>query len=540
MGGFVQVRLSASVIIWKRTIGYTGELTVKITLVTAVLATIIVVGCSTNPVTGKREVSLVGEAWELDVGKKQYSPLRQMQGGDYVADKNLQAYVNQVGQRLAAVSDRKLPYEFKVINDSTPNAWALPGGKISINRGLLTELKNEAELAAVLGHEVVHAAARHGAQGVTRGAGLQAGMLAVLIGTSGRVDPNVAQLGAGIGAQLINSKYGRDAERESDRFGMKYMARAGYDPQGAVGLQETFVELSKGRNQNKFAQMFASHPASIERVINNRKMVASLKAEFPNATQLRTSEFRRAMARINKTKPAYENYTKAIKAVKDGNKAEARSLVEKAIRIEPREGHFHSLLGDLSRDVKQYEVAKRHYDKAIALNSEFFYYYLGRGIALEKAGRSLAAKSDLNRSMKLLPTATAQEALGNIARAARDFTTAKKHYQAAAGAGGATGDSAMSSLIELDLEQNPGAYLKAAVAGLRNGAVVLKVQNGTPKSVRGVTLEIVNTATGQRTTRSVNGVLKPKTVNDVPTNIRMSAAQAKALKVTVVRASLAR
>ena len=116
------------------------------------------------------------------------------------------AYVNEVGQKLAAVADRKLPYEFVVLNNSVPNAWALPGGKIAVNRGLLTELKNEAELAAVLGHEIVHAAARHGAKAQERGTLLQVGLAAAQIGAAvSGVDTNVAGLliqGAGVGAQL--------------------------------------------------------------------------------------------------------------------------------------------------------------------------------------------------------------------------------------------------------------------------------------------------------------------------------------------------
>ena len=132
-------------------------------------------GCAINPVTGQNELSLVSEQQELAIGAQQYAPARQSQGGDYEVDHQLTAYVNQVGQRLAAVSDRKLPYEFKVLNSSVPNAWALPGGKISINRGLLTELQSEAELAAVLGHEIVHAAAKHGVQSMSTGMLLQAG-----------------------------------------------------------------------------------------------------------------------------------------------------------------------------------------------------------------------------------------------------------------------------------------------------------------------------------------------------------------------------
>ncbi len=136
-----------------------------------------------------------------------------------------------------------------------PNAWALPGGKIAINRGLLTELKSEAELAAVLGHEIVHAAARHGAKAQERGTLLQVGLAAAQIGAAvSDVDTNVAGLliqGAGVGAQLVQQKYGRDQELESDQYGMKYMKLAGYDPWGAVTLQETFVRLSQQEGAKK-------------------------------------------------------------------------------------------------------------------------------------------------------------------------------------------------------------------------------------------------------------------------------------------------
>ena len=173
-------------------------------------------GCATNPVTGETELSRIPESQELSIGKQHYAPARQSQGGDYVADPEVGAYVSEVGQRLAAVSDRKLPYEFEVINNSAPNAWALPGGKIAINRGLLIELESEAELAAVLGHEIVHAAAKHGAKGMQRGLLLQGAVIAATIAAQGQAYANLAQMGASVGAQLINQKYGRDAEREAD------------------------------------------------------------------------------------------------------------------------------------------------------------------------------------------------------------------------------------------------------------------------------------------------------------------------------------
>ena len=213
--------------------------------VTAILTVSLVLsaGCATNPVTGKTELSLVSESREIDIGAEQFAPAQQVQGGQYRLDPGLTRYVDQVGQRLAAVSDRQLPYEFVVLNHSTPNACALPGGKIAVNRGLLMELDNEAELAAVLGHEIVHAAARHGAKSMERGMLLQGAIIATALATSEHKHANYIVQGAALGAQLASQKYGRDAERESDYYGMRYMAKAGYDPAAAIGLQETFVRL---------------------------------------------------------------------------------------------------------------------------------------------------------------------------------------------------------------------------------------------------------------------------------------------------------
>ena len=206
----------------------------------AALFTAVLAACSTNPVTGEKDLMLVGEGTELSIGQQQYAPMRQSEGGDYSMDPTLTAYVQRVGDRLAAVSDRKLPYEFAVLNNTIPNAWALPGGKIAVNRGLLTELKSEAELAAVLGHEIVHAAARHSAQQMSRGMLAQGGLLAAQVAASDSDYGGLYMAGAGLAAQLTMQKYGRDAELEADRYGIEYMKRAGYDAQGAVTLQETF------------------------------------------------------------------------------------------------------------------------------------------------------------------------------------------------------------------------------------------------------------------------------------------------------------
>ena len=188
-------------------------------LLSVVLLAAALSGCATNPVTGKTELSLLPESTEIELGQSNYQPMLQAQGGEYVLDPQLTAYVAEIGHKLAKVSDRPhLPYEFVVVNDSIPNAWALPGGKIAVNRGLLVELNNEAELAAVLGHEIVHAAARHGAKSMERGLLLQVGVMAV--GLAARNEDYAPLLvgGAGVAANppgriSIESKVDQSSSR---------------------------------------------------------------------------------------------------------------------------------------------------------------------------------------------------------------------------------------------------------------------------------------------------------------------------------------
>ncbi|MDH3553455.1 MAG: M48 family metalloprotease, partial [Gammaproteobacteria bacterium] len=289
----------------------------------------ILTGCAVNPVTGDREFMIVSGDQEVAMGAANYAPMQQSQGASYDVDPALTEYVRSVGSRLAKVSDVPLPYEFTVLNNSVPNAWALPGGKIAINRGLLTELNSEAELAAVLGHEIVHAAARHTAQQMSRGMLMQGLVVATSVATSDSSYGDLAVGGAGLAAQMTLMKYGRDAELESDKYGMRYMSKAGYDPQGAVDLQETFVRLSEGRNQDWLSGLFASHPPSQERVRANRKMAQKL----PAGGETGVDGFNRAMQKTRAAKPAYDVYDKGRKALSEKKADEALAHADEAISL---------------------------------------------------------------------------------------------------------------------------------------------------------------------------------------------------------------
>ena len=494
----------------------------KLALSTFLLAAVLS-GCATNPVTGKSEISLVSESWELKTGAQNYLPARQSQGGDYVADPLVQAYVQEVGNKLAAVSDRDLPYEFAVINNSVPNAWAMPGGKIAINRGLLTELGSEAELAAVLGHEIVHAAAKHSAQAVQRGVMLQAAVLATGIATKDSDYGQVAAIGAGAGAALINSKYGRDDERESDVYGMNYMSRAGYNPQGAVELQQTFVALKDGKAANFLEGLFASHPPSQERVATNRQHAATLPSGGIEGRQ----RYEQMMARLIESKPAYEAYDEARQAVADNRLKAARRLVQQAIDSEPREGHFYALLGDIEADEDDLNAADRAYDQAVNLNPNFFYPLMRSGVINERQGRIAKAKRRLNRSLELLETAEAYNTLGAIAEREGNLQRAEELYARAAQDSGAAGQTALTSLVSLRSKSNPAALVSLRWGIGADGKVLIEATNKTPRTLMGIDLQI-RLVDAQGISRNYNQRLvglSPGQVTQVSTGLRPGSGQ---------------
>lgn len=447
--------------------------------------------CGTNPVTGKQELQFVSESSELAIGAREYAPTRQSQGGDFKVLPELTVYVNGVGQKLAAISDRQLPYEFTVLNSSVPNAWALPGGKIAINRGLLTELDNEAELAAVLGHEIVHAAARHGAKAQERGTLLQVGMVAAQVGVAmsdvAGTTGNLMVQGAGVGAALVSSKYGREAELESDLYGMRYMQRAGYDPQGAVTLQEKFVKLSEagGRNQNWLEGMFASHPPSPERVARNKATLAELGNP---GGDLGRERYAVRVAPLLAIEPAYDLQDQSLALARKGDFAGARKLAAEAVRLVPKEARFQQLEGDLALAQKEPQDALRFYEKSIALDDNYFASHLGAGTAQYQLRTGDRGEAQLTKSAKLLPTAPALYYLGSIAKDAGDNQRAMELFKGAAGSKSELGKQAALEYARLDFGQNGTKYIASGMQLDARGNVVAVVENRAPFTVSQILL----------------------------------------------------
>ena len=405
----------------------------------------LVSACSVNPVTGNKELTLMSAEQEVMQGARLYGGYQQQQGGKYGVDPELTLYVNSVGQKLARVSDRPdLPYEFVVLNNGVPNAWALPGGKIAINRGLLTLLEDEAQLAAVLGHEIVHAAARHSARQMTRSTLLNVGLMAAGVAAQSTEYGEWIMAGAGVGANAWQAHYGRDQELEADQYGVQYMVKAGYDPQGAVELQETFVKLSEGRQGGFMENLFASHPPSAARVERNRELAAA----NPGGTRNK-SAYQAAMRQLKRDEAAYKSHEQALAAAQKNDFSGALNLIDKAIQQQPKEGLFFATKGQLKMAQKENATALQAFQQASKLNPEYYLGYLGAGLLQKQAGQSAAANQSLNASMKLLETPLAAYHLGELALASGDRNTARSYFEFAAQGSGEIAEAAKAQLNRL-------------------------------------------------------------------------------------------
>jgi predicted Zn-dependent protease len=227
-------------------------------------AVLALAGCATNPVTGGKDIVTISEAQEIEIGRKSHPQILQ-QYGRY-DDEALQQYVNTVGQRIAAASHRPgLQYTFTVLDSDEVNAFALPGGYVYITRGIMAYLNSEAELAAVVGHEIGHVTARHAVRQQTgaTAAGVGAMVVGILTGSA-----DLANVANAAGSALV-SGYGRDMELEADQLGAEYLNRIGFEPEAMIDVvrllknQEMFeVQMARqeGRKPRVYHGVFASHP----------------------------------------------------------------------------------------------------------------------------------------------------------------------------------------------------------------------------------------------------------------------------------------
>lgn len=234
-------------------------------------------GCTVNPATGEREFIVISQEEEIALGN-QAAPEFEKEFGGLVPNDRLQQYVRQVGQAVAAEAERKIDYQFALLNSDVPNAFALPGGKVYVTAGLMSLMSNERQLAAVLGHEVGHVAALHNVKGLQRqmGAAVLAGLAAdALGGKSGQA----AEVAVKVVGGMLNLRYSRSDEYQADDLGIRYMTRAGYSPWGMPELLTALESLS-GSDGGGLPEIFQTHPYGDKRVKRAQEIISKDHGSF--------------------------------------------------------------------------------------------------------------------------------------------------------------------------------------------------------------------------------------------------------------------
>jgi predicted Zn-dependent protease len=360
---------------------------------------------------------MVSEDQEIKIDK-QNSPHQFSSDYGPLQDTALHNYINQTGKNLAARTHRPhMPYSFRGVNATYVNAYAFPGGSIAATRGILLDLENEAQLAALLGHELGHVNARHTAEQMSKSTliNLFVGGLSTVVGTQSSGLGNLAsQLGM-VGAGALLASYSRDNEREADALGLEYMVSAGYNANGFVGLMDMLRRTSKYK-PSAIELMFATHPMSDERY---RTAVEAVDTQYRSSQSFslyrdrymdHTAKLRKIKLTIeelqkgetlmakNKYGEAEIHFSKALRKTPEDyaglvmmskcqlakkQYAKARSFAEKAKNVYPQEGQAYYLAGFAKIKQKEYASAYedfKYYEKLLSGNPNIIFF---KGFSLE-------------------------------------------------------------------------------------------------------------------------------------------------------------
>ncbi len=243
--------------------------------------------CATNPATGGKMLSLVSESQEIELGQAYAREVEESM--PLVEDPALQAYVEGVGLALAAASERPaLPWSFRIVDDPVVNAFALPGGPVYVTRGIMAHFSSEAEMAAVLGHEIGHITARHSVEQISRA---QLAGIGLVVGSV--VSRDVARYSglAAQGLQVLFLSFSRDDEHQSDLLGVRYSGRLGYDVRESITMHEKLGRLTELSGGGGIPSWLSTHPSSQDRIKRLQALVDTIPAATLNEAKLGRDEY---------------------------------------------------------------------------------------------------------------------------------------------------------------------------------------------------------------------------------------------------------
>ncbi|HHN47413.1 MAG TPA: twin-arginine translocation signal domain-containing protein [Bacteroidales bacterium] len=405
----------------------------KFLQLTTMSAVAVAAGCATNPVTGVSQFMLISEQDEIEIDRR-YSPLQFSTDYGPIQDHALNNYVSGIGRALASKTHRPhMPYSFRVVNANYINAYAFPGGSIACTRGILLTLENEAELAALLGHEIGHVNARHTAEQMSKSqlSSMVVGGLSLLADRAAGMGQVASTLG-GLSAGAFLARYSRESERQADALGMEYMVKSGYSPDGMVGLMDMLNEKNKSK-PSAISLMFATHPMSDERY---RSAVHSAATTYASSKNLPVNRERYMdkTAALRAMKGAIEDMQKGDEAMGSRNYRQAENHYRTALKrapndyaglvsmakcqlmqkdyseganyanraksVYPREAQGHHLSGFAALNLKKFDTAYRDFQTEQGLLPQNPTPIFFMGYSLEGMGRKADAAREYQRYLQ--------------------------------------------------------------------------------------------------------------------------------------------
>jgi len=363
-------------------------------------------GCATNAVTGQLELRLISEDQEVALGDNTHPNVIFMYDGEY-HDPELNRYLGTIVMRLHRASHRAdMPMDFTMLNTSVVNAFATPA-HIYATRGFLAKLQNEAQFAAVMGHELAHVAAGHSARSLTHSVitSVAFSLADVVVGDS--LDGSLASTLGEASVTLLGLSYSREQERQADRVGTYYMAICGWDPKQAITMQELLDSLSD-REDTVLDKYLSTHPGrenrvrEIKGVIDEKKLLSGRYVQGDGAFAER---WQQRLKRLREVDGAFGPYDEATKLLKKKDYGAALDTVQRAIRLRDDQAPFHRLKGDALAGLGRYSDAEDAYESALRLDRRYVPANIGLGDVYLKTGQSAKAREQFETAVRGWPGA---------------------------------------------------------------------------------------------------------------------------------------
>ncbi len=393
-------------------------------------------GCAVDPVSGEKQLMMVSRQQEIGIDR-QHSPFQFSSDYGISQDKKINNYISQVGKTLVPNVHRlDMPYNFQCVNATYINAYAFPGGSIAVTRGILLKLDNEAQLAALLGHELGHINARHSSEQMSKNqlSSLLVSGLSIAAGTQseglGKLTQQLGMLGQG----LLLSRYSRDNEREADFLGNQYMVKSGFSTKGFVGLMEILQSLHE-QQPSSTQILFSTHPMSSERLasavkrqqgvyhssisntLNREKYMDSIaslrdkkqgiellqqgekylgKKEYDNAQ----TSFKKSIQLLKQDYTAHVLMSKCLMVMDKPMKA--LSYATKAKKIYPKETQAIYIAGIANKELNNYDRAFNNFeqcDNILPGNPQIKFY---KGYCLDNLNNKQVAADNYMTYLKMI------------------------------------------------------------------------------------------------------------------------------------------